>query len=107
MIFAPHTLQIKVIKPMEEDEFGHPIPSTEYWQDFSKCRCDDISAEKKASINGNLYDYKYKVVYESVKSIEAGTLVRCVDKDGKVRGEGIAKNPMQANYFLCKTLWLE
>lgn len=26
MIFAPHTLQVKVFTPMETDEFGRPIP---------------------------------------------------------------------------------
>ena len=28
MIFAPHTLQVKVFTPMETDEFGRPIPGT-------------------------------------------------------------------------------
>lgn len=26
MIFAPHILQVKVITPMDKDEFGRPIP---------------------------------------------------------------------------------
>ena len=49
MIFAPHILQVKVITPMDKDEFGRPIPGTggESWQDVCKCRCDDVSAEKK------------------------------------------------------------
>lgn len=29
MIFAPHILQVKVITPMEKDEFGRPIPELE------------------------------------------------------------------------------
>lgn len=51
MIFAPHILQVKVITPMAKDEFGRPIPGTggEYWQEVCKCRCDDVSAEKKVS----------------------------------------------------------
>ena len=28
MIFAPHILQVKVITPMDKDEFGRPIPGT-------------------------------------------------------------------------------
>ena len=34
MIFAPHTLQVKVFTPMKTDEFGRPIPGTggESWQ---------------------------------------------------------------------------
>mgnify|MGYP000102095826 CR=1 FL=1 len=50
MIFAPHILQVKVITPMDKDEFGRPIPhSGESWQDICRCRCDDVSAEKKVS----------------------------------------------------------
>lgn len=49
MIFAPHILQVKVITPMDKDEFGRPIPGTggESWQDICRCRCDDVSAERK------------------------------------------------------------
>ena len=38
MIFAPHILQVKVITPMDKDEFGRPIPGTggEYWQEVCK-----------------------------------------------------------------------
>ncbi len=48
MIFAPHTLQVKVTIPMETDEFGRPIPGTggESWQDVCKCRCDDNSTKR-------------------------------------------------------------
>ena len=109
MIFAPHTLQIKVVVPPEEDEYGKIVPGTggESWKDLGRCRCDDISADKKVSANGSLYDYKFKVVYESVEAIEAGVSVRCLNADGSVRGEGVARNPMQANYFLCRVVWLE
>ena len=74
MIFAPHILQVKVITPMDKDEFGRPIPGTggESWQEVCKCRCDDVSAEKKVSINGALYDFKYKVVFDKPSKVEAG-----------------------------------
>ena len=40
MIFAPHILQVKVITPMDKDEFGRPIPGTggEYWQEENYCQ---------------------------------------------------------------------
>ena len=79
MIFAPHILQVKVITPMDKDEFGRPIPGTggESWQEVCKCRCDDVSAEKKVSINGALYDFKYKVVFDKPSKVEAGADVLC------------------------------
>lgn len=110
MIYTPHTLQIKVVKPLDKDEFGRPIPGTggESWVDVCKCRCDDISAEKKASINGVLYDYKYKVVFDkSSKAVAGGTEVRCLNQDGSIRGEGIAKSPVEKNYLPYREIWLE
>ena len=51
MIFAPHILQVKVITPMDKDEFGRPIPGTggEYWQEVCKCRCDDNTTKEFSS----------------------------------------------------------
>lgn len=109
MIFAPHILQVKVITPMAKDEFGRPIPGTggEYWQEVCKCRCDDVSAEKKVSINGALYDFKYKVVFDKPSKVEAGAEVRCLNTDGSIRGEGVAKSPLETNYFSYRVIWLE
>ena len=109
MIFAPHILQVKVVTPMDKDEFGRPIPGTggESWQDVCKCRCDDVSAEKKVSINGSLYDFKYKVVFDKPSKVEAGTEVRCLNPDGSIRGEGVAKSPLETNYFPYRQIWLE
>ena len=109
VIFAPHILQVKVITPMERDEFGRPIPGTggESWQDVCKCRCDDVSAEKKVSINGVLYDFKYKVVFDKPSKVEAGTEVRFIGPDGSIRGVGVAKSPLETNYFSYRVIWLE
>ena len=54
MIFAPHILQVKVITPMDKDEFGRPIPGTggESWQEVCKCRCDDNTTKEFSSDNG-------------------------------------------------------
>lgn len=109
MIYAPHILQAKVIKPMETDEFGRPIPGTgsESWQDVCRCRCDDVSAEKKVSINGVLYDFRYKAVFDKPSKIETGTEVRCLNPDGSIRGEGIVKSLLETNYFPYRQIWLE
>jgi len=72
MIFAPHILQVKVITPMDKDEFGRPIPGTggEYWQEVCKCRCDDNTTKEFSSDNGSVYRPNYHVVCE--KRIDVG-----------------------------------
>lgn len=109
MIFAPHILQVKVITEMERDEFGRPIPGTggDSWQEVCKCRCDNLSADKKTSINGVLYDFKHKVVFDKQQKVEAGTEVRCLNFDGSIRGEGVVKSPLETNYFPYRVIWLE
>lgn len=108
MIFAPHILQVKVITDPSFDEDMNPIQGKEEWKKIGSCRCDDISAEKKISIGGSSYDFKYKVVYDkSVKAIATGTEVRCLNPDGSIRGEGIAKSPVEVNYLPYRVIWLE
>lgn len=89
MIFAPHILQVKVITPMDKDEFGRPIPGTggEYWQKVCKCRCDDNTTKEFSSDNGSVYRPNYHVVCEKRITVKAGDEVRCMDGDG-VRGQG-------------------
>ena len=108
MIFAPHRLQIKAITVLSFDEDMNPIPPSEDWIELGPCRCDDISVEKKVSINGSLYDFKYKVVFsKSTKTVLSGTQVRCLNPDGSIRGEGVAKSPIETNYLPYKVIWLE
>ena len=84
MIFAPHILQVKVITPMDKDEFGRPIPGTggEYWQEVCKCRCDDNTTKEFSSDNGSVYRPNYHVVCEKRITVKAGDEVRCMDGDG-------------------------
>ncbi|MBV4225851.1 hypothetical protein KSZ12_08305 [Parabacteroides distasonis] len=108
MIFAPHRLMVKVVSDPSFDEDMNPIPPKEDWKDFGPCRCDDISAEKKMSINGVLYDFKHKVVFDkSTEAIISGTYVRCLRQDGSVKGEGVAKSPVEVNYLPYREIWLE
>ena len=98
MIFAPHILQVKVITPMDKDEFGRPIPGTggEYWQKVCKCRCDD---------NSSVYRPNYHVVCEKRITVKAGDEVRCMDGDG-VRGQGEVYTVKSTNYFNYSELWM-
>lgn len=107
MIFAPHTLQVKVTTPMETDEFGRPIPGTggESWQDVCKCRCDDNSTKEFTSENGEVYRPNYHVVCEKKISLKAGDEVRCMDGEN-IRGAGEVYMVKNTNYFGCSEIWL-
>lgn len=107
MIFAPHILQIKVISPMDKDEFGRPIPGTggEGWQDVCKCRCDDNTTKEFSSDNGAVYRPAYHVVCEKRITVKAGYEVRCMDGEA-VRGQGEVYTVKNINYFNNSELWM-
>lgn len=107
MIFAPHTLQVKVIIPMETDEFGRPIPGTggESWQDVCRCRCDDNSTKEFTSENGEVYRPNYHVVCEKRISLKAGDEVRCMEGEN-IRGTGKVYMVKNTNYFSYSEIWL-
>lgn len=110
MYFAPHTLQVRVVSPTLRDEFGRPIQSedTAIWLERGFCRCDDISGERITGENGAVYDFKYKVVYpKEVAPITEGSEVRCLTSTGEVRGAGVAKSPLTANYLPYRVIYLE
>lgn len=93
MIFAPHILQVKVITPMDKDEFGRPIPGTggEYWQEVCKCRCDDNTTKEFSSDNGSVYRPNYHVVCEKRITVKAGA-------GGALHGRGERKRARQGLY---------
>lgn len=130
MIYAPHILQVKVIKPMETDEFGRPIPGTggEDWQDVCKCRCDDNTTKEFSSENGSVYRPNFHVVCEKRITVKAGDEVRAVwdrglkvetadvgnktlavssiAKNIEVRGQGEVYTVKNTNYFNNSELWM-
>lgn len=107
MIFAPHILQIKVITPMDKDEFGRPIPGTggESWQDVCRCRCDDNTTKEFKSENGSVYHPNYHVVCEKRITVKAGVEVRCMDSEN-VRGQGEVYTVKSTNHFNYSELWM-
>ena len=107
MMYAPHILQVKVVTPLEEDEFGHPIPNTGgvSWKTLCKCRCDDNTTKEFKSANGEVYRPNYHVVCEMRVNIKAGTEVRCLEGNC-VRGEGKVYIPKRTNFFNYSELWL-
>lgn len=109
MFYSPHTLQVAVMTEEVRDDYGRVTQeaSTE-WKTIGKCRCDDVSAEKKTSTDGALYDFKYKVVFDkSLGYVAEDSDVRCLNADGTVRGQGTVKSPMETNYLGYRQIWLE
>lgn len=107
MIYAPHTLQVKIISPMDRDEFGRPIQGTggERWEYVCDCRCDDNSTKEFKSENGIVYRPQYHVVCASHIALKSGDIVRCMDGDS-VRGRGEVYNPKNCNYFGYGEFWM-
>lgn len=107
MYYAPHILQVKVIIPMEKDEFGRPIPGTgvESWQEICKCRCDDNLTKEFTSVNGSVYRPAYHVVCDGKVTVKAGDSIRCVDEE-VVRGEGLVYMVKRLNMLNYSEVWV-
>ncbi len=92
---APHILHVCTVTPLEYDEFGKPVKGSggEEWEELTVCFCHDNTQMKQVSVNGELWTYKYHIVYEGEK-IALGTKVRCTDgKNGNTIAEGtVTKN---------------
>lgn len=107
MIYTPHTLQVKVIKPLDKDEFGRPIPGTggESWVDICKCRCDDNSTKEFTSVNGSVYRPAYHIVCDGKASVKAGDSVRCMDGES-VRATGEVYMVKRLNMLNYSEVWV-
>ena len=107
MIYSPHVLQVKVVKPIKRDENGNRIPdSDESWQNVCKCRCDDNSTKEFMSDNGSVYRPNYHVVCDGIILVSTNDLVRCVDKDGNIRGQGTVYMIKKLNHLNYSELWM-
>ena len=107
MIYAPHKLQVKVVTPPRNDEFGRPISGTggESWHDICKCRCDDNTTKEFTSDGGSVYRPNYHVVCERKVSLKAGDVIRCMEGES-VRGQGEIYLMKSTNFFNYSELWM-
>ena len=107
MIYSPHILQVKVVKPLDKDEFGRPIPGTggESWVDVCACRCDDNSTKEFSSANGSVYRPNYHVVCTGIISVKEGDSVRCMSVD-ILKGEGVVYMVKMLNLLNYSELWM-
>ena len=105
MMYAPHTLQKKVISEDTTDEYGHPVVGESTWVTVCQCRCDDNTTKEFKSENGTVYRPSYHIVSER-NSIKADDEIRCLNSDGSVRGEGKVYVAKSNNYLNYSELWV-
>lgn len=107
MIFAPHTLQKKVITEPTLDEYGRANDDgKEEWITLCRCRCDDNTTKQFQSANGEVYTPTFHVVCEMRVDIQPKEVVRCVDNNDYIRGEGEVYNVSRKNYFNNSEIWI-
>lgn len=106
MIYSPHILQRKKVRPPQVDEFGRVIAdnATE-WETICRCRCDDNTITEFKSDNGKVYRPKYHIVCDGRQDIQAGDAIRCLLGED-VRGEGIVYIKKQLNFYNYTELWM-
>lgn len=107
MIFAPHTLHVKVFGEPTKDSIGREIPfsATERLVYVCRCRCDDDNTGEMESDNGHTFTPTYHVVCEKSVDLKEDDEVQCMIGD-IVRGEGKVKRVKRTNYFGYTEIWL-
>lgn len=102
MYYAPHTLQKRQQAELVTDEFGRPVKAegeTE-WTEVCKCRCDHNRDAEIRKPDGSVVKPDFHIVCEIKRpGIVVGDYVRCLERDGSVRGEGFVINAPTLNYL--------
>lgn len=106
MLYAPYTLYKKPKSKLKLDSHGKPVPATApEWEVVGPCRCDDDATQELKSDNGQVYMSRYHVVYDKTDAVVEGDEIKCLDKDGRVRGQGIVGMVKSTNYLRYSELW--
>lgn len=102
MNYTPHILQKRVIAGEVNDEYGRPIAgdSAEEWSEVCKCRCDDNGDKEVKLSDGTVVVPSYHIVLDgNTPDIMTGDYIRCLRKDGSIRGEGHVIKTKTLNYL--------
>lgn len=105
MYYAPHILQKRVLLS-ERDEYGRILSGAGQWTDVCRCRMDDNSVQELSDEQGHAYTPKYHIVAEGTADVKAGDEVRCLRKDGTVRGEGRIYSITRLNVLDYTDIWV-
>lgn len=105
MFYSPHTLYKKKVGEIRVDGLGKPSAPAEEWVEVGVCRCDDDTTQELKSQNGQTYRSRYHVVYDKTDLVKEGEEIRCVDSEGRIRGDGIVGMVKNTNYLGYSELW--
>lgn len=96
MLYSPHKLSVFTGERWIDDSFGRPIKVKGEWEELGACRCRDNDTKQLISVNGEDYQYSYKIIHTGSR-IEAGVKIRVDGRDEKVGGKVIKSS--KTNYF--------
>ncbi len=102
MHYAPHLLQRRLTTEQPLDEFGREVTNanTEEWVDICRCRCDNNSDREVMAADGKVVRPEFHVVFEADNvAVKPGDYVRCLKRDGSVRGQGRVLRMKTLNYL--------
>ncbi len=97
MNYSPHILFVQV-KTETRDEYNRASVTTK-WERVGLCRCDDNTSRIVSTENTLEYVPKYHIVTAKTDKIHNGDMVRVLNQDGTLRGEGKADAVRVLNYL--------
>lgn len=106
MYTAKHILQVKRIAANATDELGRPIKSDGRWVNICKCRCDDNTTKYFKTDNGSVYRPAYHIVCDGQIEVMEGSIIRCIDENGRIRGEGKVYTAQRLNFLPYTEVWV-
>lgn len=98
MIYSPHILFVQR-KVEVRDEYNRVKVVEEKWERVGLCRCDDNITSIVSSINSKEYVPRYHIVSPRTDKVRSGDMVRVLNSQGELRGEGKADNVKSMNYL--------
>lgn len=102
-----HILQVKRLGEPQRDEYNRIVSnSTETWEQVCECRCDDNNDKHFKNNNGEVYTPQYHIVCEGKVGVNSGDEVRCLNKDGSIRGQGKVFNVKRLNILNYSEVWV-
>ena len=98
MNYSPHTLFVQT-RTETRDEYNRISVVSGEWELVGVCRCDDNTNAIVSTVNSLVYVPKYHIVTNRTYKIHNGDMVRVLDSNGLLRGEGKADRVRVLNYL--------
>ena len=96
--YAPHRLFVKRVTEARDD-YNRVSKTEASWEFVVECRCDDNTVRIVSTENSLEYVPRYHIVTARTDAIANGDIVRVLNADGTLRGEGKADAVRVLNYL--------